>query len=143
MAWGAVLGIIAGIMVAVYALPPILRSIYGEEELAYREAYDAEGRRIEVTAVERIDGVFFVHLDVRTNQTWTMTEDDWQLEVTTQDDWLAALAPDPGVPETSFELSLAETRRLVLRFKAPNRVDAEPVALHLSDPRLGFALRPE
>jgi hypothetical protein len=35
---------------------------------------------------------------------------------------------------------LGEARTLVLRFAAPARVDARPVALHFADPRVRFEL---
>ena len=141
MAWGAALGIIVGIMVALYALPPILRSIYGEKTIAHGEVYEADGKRIEVVSAARDGDQLVVLLRLRSNQAWATNEDDWQLEVSTQDDWLPALEPDPKVPGTDFALELAEERILVLRFVAPERTDAEPAELHLRSPRVGFRLR--
>jgi len=143
MAWGGVLGIIAGVMVALYALPPILRSFYGEEGVDYGAAYSADGRHIEVVAVSRDMDVIIVRLTVRSNQLWSTTEEDWQLEVTGLDDWLPALPPDPSIPETSFELELATERTLVLRFSAPGAEVADAAELHLADPRVAFSLAPE
>jgi len=143
MAWGGVLGIIAGVMVALYALPPILRSFYGEEKIAYGAVYSADGRRIEVAAIEQELDLIILRLTVRSNQLWSTTEEDWQLEVSGIDDWLPALPPDPSVPETSFELELAAERTLVLRFAAPGIDVADAAELHLANPRVAFALAPE
>lgn len=140
MAWGAVLGIIAGIMIALYALPPILRSIYGEQTVSAGSVYEAEGKRIEVVAVAREGDTFEARLMVRSSQTWDIDQDDWQLEVSTADDWIRAMPADPALPDTTFAFELGEERVLLLRFPAPGRVDARAVALHLASPRLKFEL---
>jgi hypothetical protein len=143
MAWGGVLGILVGIMFALYAMPPILRSIYGPEKVASGETYNADAKQITVVDVTRDGDLFLVTLDFRTNKTFETEPADWKLEVATQDDWLEALPPDSAQPDTSLDFELGRERTLVLRFNAPERVDAEPVALHLADPRVRFALQPE
>lgn len=143
MAWGGVLGILVGIMFALYAMPPILRSIYGPEEVAFEQTYSADAKQATVTDIVREGDLVLVTLDFRTNKTFDTTAEDWKLEVATQDDWLEALPPDPALPDTSLDFELGRARTLVLRFPAPERTDAEPVALHLADPRVRFALQPE
>lgn len=137
---GAVLGIIAGIMFALYGLPPILRAIYGEETVSAGEAYAKDAKLLVVESVERVDDVLVVTLMARSNKTWEPEADGIKLEVSTQDEWLELLPPEAGEPETSLEFALGEARTLVLRFPAPARIDARPIALHLADPRLRFEL---
>jgi hypothetical protein len=137
---GAVLGIIAGIMFALYGLPPILRAIYGEETVAVGEAYEKDAKLLVVESVERFDDVFVVTMAARTNKTWKPEADGIRLEISTQDEWLELLPPGADQPGTSLEFVLGETRTLVLRFAAPARIDARPLALHLADPRLRFEL---
>lgn len=138
---GATLGIIVGIMFALYGLPPILRAIYGEEDVAADEAYEGDGRLIRVLRVEREPDPerFVVSLDVTNNKTWDLAPEDFQLEITTEEDWIPALPPGDD-PDTSLDFTLGQQRTLVLVFEAPTRVDARPVALHLADPRVRFDL---
>lgn len=143
MAWGGVLGILVGIMVALYALPPILRSIYGPERVAYHQTYEADAKRATVSSVTRDGDLFLVALDFRTNKTFAPTTSDWKLEISTQDEWAEALPPDSSLPETSLEFDLGRERTLLLRFRAPSNPEAQPIALHLAEPRVRFALQPE
>jgi hypothetical protein len=143
MAWGGVLGILVGIMVALYAMPPILRSIYGPEKVDYQQTYEADAKRASVESVVRDGDLFLVTLAFRTNKTFETSVEDWKLEMTTQDDWAEALPVDSAIPETSLDFELGRERTLLLRFPAPSRTDAEPIALHLAEPRVRFALQPE
>jgi hypothetical protein len=138
---GAVLGVIVGIMFALYGLPPILRSIYGEKSVADGATFEGDGRVILVVAVERIPepDLFLVSLDITSNKTWEVGPDSFQLEISTQDDWIPALPADSRL-ETSFDFVLGEQRTLLLRFEAPARLDARPVELHITDPRVKFEL---
>ena len=143
MAWGGVLGILVGIMVALYAMPPILRSIYGPERVDYQQTYEADAKRATVESVTREGDLFLVTLSFRTNKTFDPSAEDWRLEATTQEDWIEALPADGAISETSLEFELGCERTLQLRFPAPPSADAEPVALHLAEPRVRFALQTE
>ncbi len=138
---GAVLGIIVGIMFALYGLPPILRSIYGEKTVAAGETYEGDGRSIRVVSVERTTDPdrYRVTLDVTTNKTWDLQPDDFNLEISTAKDWTPALPPGDD-PDTSLDFTLGVERTLLLVFEAPQRVDAKPEKLHLEHPRLKFDL---
>jgi hypothetical protein len=137
---GAILGVIAGIMFALYGLPPILRAIYGEESVAAGETYDKDAKSLAIESVERADDLFVVTLTATTNKTWNLEPDGIKLEISTQDEWIELLPPEAGLPETSLRFVLGEARTLVLRFAAPARVDARPLALHFADPRVRFEL---
>lgn len=142
---GAVLGIIVGIMFALYGLPPILRSIYGEESVAMGATFDGDGRVIRVVDVTRSaePARFLVTISAETAKSWDLGPGDAKLEISTQDEWVEALPPDPADPRTSFDFVLGQEREMLLRFPAPTRVDAEPVALHLAHPRVRFDLQEE
>ncbi len=129
-------------MFALYGLPPILRSIYGEKVVAAGETYEGDGRVIRVVSVERASDPerYLVTLDVTTNKTWDLQPDDFNLEISTQKDWIPALPPDASDPDTSLDFTLGQERTLLLVFEAPQRVDAKPERLHLEHPRLKFDL---
>ena len=44
LAVGAILGIVVGIMVGMYALPPILKDIYGESTVEANTTFEGDGR---------------------------------------------------------------------------------------------------
>ncbi len=139
---GALLGIAAGVVIVFFVVPPALRWFESAETVPYGETYDAEARILSVTETARVNDEFHVHLDLQSNRTWDLDESAWTLGVSTQDDDIQALPPDPGIPETSFEFELGEPRELLLRFSATDRADAEMELLHLDDPRVTFELQP-
>src|SRR5690606_12598321 len=106
------------IMFALYGLPPILRAIYGEEDVAAGETYDGDGRVLRVLSVERQDdpALFVVTMEALTSKSWDLETPGIKLEVTTQDEWIEALPPDPSQPDTSFDFTLGQQRVLELRF---------------------------
>jgi hypothetical protein len=138
---GAVLGVIVGIMFALYGLPPVLRALYGEESVAAGETYEKDAKALAIESIERLDDLFVVTMAATTSKTWNLEAEGIGLEVSTQDEWLELLPPDANLPATSLDFVLGETRTLVLRFPAPARIDARPVALHFADPRVQFELQ--
>jgi hypothetical protein len=141
---GAVLGIIVGATFAFYGLPPILRSIYGEQAVPPGETYTGNAKQIGVLAVERdpATGITSITLRARTNMTWAPDLADIRLEVAGQDDWLEPLPPDPAIPGTEPDFPLGRERDLLLRYEIPPGIDGTPVALHLADPRIRFDFDP-
>lgn len=147
LAVGAILGIVVGIMVGMYALPPILKSIYGEKEVAAGLAWEGDGRSFEVVSTEVLPAsgdthLVLVTLNIRSNKTWDATLDDWTLEVEHLDDWQqAASATSNGVP--GFDVPLARDVLVVLAFdiEPPESDEFVIEALHLANPRLRFELQ--
>lgn len=149
LAMGAVLGIIFGIMVGLYALPPILKSIYGEKVVAVGEVYETEGRTIRVTEVtagrdplEEATGDV-ITVVVRTTG-WPTNEPRpgrYRLEVETVDDWVNPLGQPANAPPPA-DLAPGE-QEVILRFPIPAGLTVETVRapdLHLEDPLVKFEL---
>lgn len=142
MAWGAVLGILVGVMFALYGLPPILRSIYGPTTVEHAETYEGDAKSIVVTGVTRDGDDYLVELQASTNSTWNIAASDWQLEVDGNDDWIPAEEPSSSEPGTDLDFELGEERTLLLRFSPDGDGEAgEARVLHLDDPRLRFELQ--
>lgn len=157
IAAGAVIGVLVGLMIGLYALPPILRSIYGEEKVAAGNAYEGDGRTIAVQAIsipseplgEPSPGMVrtdvTVRLTITSSKTWDATLADWTLEVRGIENWLpAAAATTDGQP--GFTPSLGRTSTVDLHFVVERplaRADSplELEALHLANPRVRFALQ--
>lgn len=164
LAWGAVLGVLAGLMFALYGLKPILRAVYGEDTVPQGTTWEGEARRVTVVATgvgfdpltvgtDRAANIAQVVLQVSTNKTWNPGPSSFQLEVRGVDDWIearpepAGLVTDPpeAATEYSFRFNPGDARQLVLIFDLPAEVDpatAELVALHTAGPPLKFELPP-
>jgi hypothetical protein len=138
---GAVLGIIFGATFAFYGLPPILRSIYGEEKVAVGQAYDDGSKTIQVEYVRVEPERVSVGLRVLITESWPVNNSTFSLELSERDEWVQARPPAADRPETSLGLRIGEEREVVLVFDvAPG--DGDPDALHVSGPRIRFALPP-
>ncbi|WP_322819484.1 hypothetical protein [Tepidiforma sp.] len=155
IAAGAIIGVLVGLMVGLYALPPILRSIYGETKVAAGQTFEGDGRIIAVEAVgiaseplgqpspgmQRHD--VSLRLRITNNKTWDATLASWTLEVDGIENWIpAAEATTNGSP--GFDPPLGQTSTVELHFivqrpaseTSPLRLEA----LHLATPRVRFAL---
>ena len=153
--WGGILGVLVGLMVGIYALPPILKHYYGEKTVAAGQTWSGEGRTIRVGAVlPAIDFVdppdpgkkrwdFYASVYITTEAPWSTDVGHWSLEVSDIDDWQVATDTATGAtgrievpPGQQFELPL----RFIVQVDEDFEGRPTPEALHLSDPRLKFEL---
>ncbi|MEO8539010.1 MAG: hypothetical protein ABI577_04655 [bacterium] len=153
--WGAILGILAGIMVGVYALPPILRHYYGEAHVAADEFYSGDGKAIRIEKLgqaseplgEAAAGMrredFFASITVVTNASWSPRPTDFSLQFKGVKHWeQAADAKVNGQPLTEIVPGGETTVELHFVVELPSDAfpELEAEALHLSDPRVRFAI---
>lgn len=153
--WGAVLGVLVGIMVGVYALPPILRHYYGETKVAPDEFYRGDGKAIRVESLgqaseplgEAAAGTrredFFVSIVVVSDAPWSPRATDFSLEFEGVEDWQQAVDAKVGgeplatiPPATEAKVQL----HFVVELPPENFPTLKAEALHLSDPRVRFAV---
>lgn len=155
--WGAVLGILAGIMVGVYALPPILRHYYGETKVAADEFYSGEGKLIRVVNLgqaseplgEAAAGMrredVFVSITIVSKDAWSPAPAAFSLEFAGVHDWVQATEATVDGERLTVINPGAETT-VALHFVVELAKDTFPElkakALHLSDPRVRFAIGP-
>lgn len=154
---GAILGVIVGIMVGLYALPPILKGLYGEKRIDAGETYRGDAKVITVTEVGRPSAPLgevsspdlrrddiFVAVTMASNKTWAPELGDWTIEVEDVEDWIEAVdATTDGAP--GLRAPLGEEVVVELHFVVERPREAgqlELVALHLAEPRVRFALEP-
>ncbi len=138
---GAVLGIIFGATFAFYGLPPILRSIYGEEKVAVSQAYEDGGKTIRVEYVHVEPERVSIGLRVLVTESWPVNNSTFSLELSERDDWVQARPPAADRPETSLGFRAGQEREVVLVFDVAE-ADGDPAALHVAGPRIRFALPP-
>ena len=139
LAWGGVLGVLVGIMVGLYALPPILKSIYGVEQVAAGETFEDGGRSLRVIGVTEIDrepaGAVEVVLAIEVDEAWTLPAGNWSLELATGE-----RIDLVGAPPAGFVAEAGSPTEFALTFARLPGLDAEPRYLHLSSPRVRFDL---
>jgi hypothetical protein len=151
--WGGVLGVLVGIMVGVYALPPILRHYYGEEKVAAGKKYEDSGTSISLVSLrqasdplgEPAPGMrrfdFFASVAYVANNNISLSARAFSLEFEELEEWrVASSATSGGEPLVSLREFTEATIELHFIVEVP-RADAEqitPRALHLSDPRVRF-----
>ncbi len=156
LVWGAVLGVLAGIMVGVYVLPPVLRHFYGEKHIAADEFYEGGGKLIRLDSVgqtseplgdpaagsKRAD--FFASIVVVSNSGWAPKPTDFSLQFADVDDWKeASEATVQGQPLQAIQPGVETTIQLhfVLELPSERFPDAaRAFALHLSNPRVRFEI---
>jgi len=142
MAWGAVLGVIFGIMVGLYALPPILKSIYGVDQVALGETWEDGGRTMRVLSVTQVDrapaGATAVQIEVGVAERWQIDGEDFELELA--DGERVDLV---DVPEGGFVFEPGSPTGTTLTFARLPGQEAEAAYLHLSSPRVRFDLLPD
>lgn len=154
--WGAVLGVLVGIMVGIYALPPILKHYYGEKVVAAGEAYEGSGgSRISAKSLgmasaplgEAAAGMrrfdFFASVALTLSQNRTLTPELFTLEFEELEDWQRAATIDskPDVYVREFTETTIELH-FIVEVPVTEAEELTPEALHLSDPRVKFELAP-
>ena len=149
---GAVLGIIVGATFAFYGLPPILRHFYGEKHVAANAQYVGDAKTIRVSRIDitpdpaaglpgEMADKWYVTLVVTTNKTWAPVPSNFQLELTGLGDWVDAAAMAVDASGTGGGIALGEEVHIFLTFPMSlSKPEANPRYLHLSDPRVRFAL---
>ncbi len=155
LVWGAVLGVLAGLMLGVYALPPILRHYYGETKVAADEYYSGEGKLMKVVNIgqaseplgEAAAGMrredYFVSISVVSKETWAPAPALFSVEFAGVHDWVQAKeATVDGEPLRSIAPGVETEVSLHFVVELPRETfpELKPKALHLSDPRVRFAI---
>lgn len=139
-------------MVALYVLPPVLKSLYGEKAVPPGASRTVDGRVFQVLEYHvGPDGYcpgtsgcpaesIQVQVKVMNERSagWEPRPAQFQLQVEGVRTWLEAMDPVPGKRETLLAFAPSEERVLVLRFPLPlgaSPGSTRPVAVHVTTPR--------
>lgn len=151
---GGILGVVAGIVLGLLGLPPLLNALFSGEPIGFDDTYEGNGRVISILSLEQGPDVLrglpggetagvAIRLEVTARRTWEVDPRFFQLELTSGGRWIDAAAPVEAIPETSLEFVVGQTRELLLQFPVPPGREGEPKYLHLSDPNVKFGLLAE
>jgi hypothetical protein len=154
--WGGVLGVVVGAAFAFYGLKPILKHFYGEKTVAWSTTYTGGGKQLAVTGVTHSGSggdaackpgdadpasVTCVAMKVVSNKGWDgLNASDFTLQVADQHDWLKATSI-AGHGAEAVHVTANTPSTVVVHFPATvGRAAVQPDYLHLTSPRLRFAL---
>lgn len=155
--WGGVLGVLVGIMVGIYALPPILKHYYGETVVAPQEFYRGEGKAIRLVSVTSIPvsggevraGMqredFEVAVIGVVQEEWRPAITDWTLEFEELEEWQKATGLLDDTPDGFVFRAGSENEyriHFTVWYPEGEAESLTPEALHLSDPRVKFEIAP-
>jgi hypothetical protein len=150
---GGVLGVVAGVLFAFFAMPPLLDVLFPPEHVAVGETFDHEGRVVTVRELRAIDVTLVdpagaqrwrVIVELTAERSWTLEFDTFQLRLDSGDEVkTAAFETKDLTPEGSndgLRLPLGEPALITLQFIAPD--DSPPAKLILDEPQVEFDLPP-
>jgi|GEM_PF-5809251 len=150
---GAILGIIAGVLFAFFAMPPLLAWLFPPEHIAVGETLDHEGRMATVRELRPLASAsvdpegsqrWRVIVEVRADRTWVLDNETFQLRLDSGDEVPTAAFDHDGKAQTTekgLRLPLGEPILLTLTFVVPDG-QAQPEKLILDDPQAEFDLPP-
>lgn len=141
---GAALGVLAGVLVALFVVPPIFDRYFGVADIALGHEYRADAAIIRVERAGAAAGDparFEVVLAVRENHSWCPTASDFRLEL----EGRVSIGAPRLEPDTALCAAAGtpfQGTTLTLSFPAGGRDPADLRVLHVADPRVRFWLQP-
>jgi hypothetical protein len=139
---GAVLGVVAGVVIALLVVPPIFNHYFGVADIALGHTYRGEGVALRVASAglaESDPGRFVVVLDVLANEGWCPDPSDFRLELANRlSIGGASLSP---APDACVDGRL-EAAALEVSFASGGREPGQLHILHVEHPRVRFWLQP-
>jgi hypothetical protein len=133
---GGGLGVAVGVVLAIFALGPVLRYFFGEANVEPGGAYDIRGLRIEPLDGEIVSesGVAILSLEIHLSDSrdpFPLDASQWELEMEAGEPLAAASIEPAGQVEPGETVTVTLTFRL-------SGDDRRPDLLRLSDPRIRF-----
>jgi hypothetical protein len=139
---GAAVGVVAGALLALFAIPPLFDRYFNTADIALGDAYERDGVRLRVAEVaaipENTPARFEVRVEILEPGDWCPKPSDFRLEL----DGNVSLAPTAFAPPlTCGEQGLAATS-LLIAFSAAGHGADDPRILHVDELRVRFHLYP-
>ena len=142
---GAALGVLAGALLALFAIPPLFDRYFGVADVALGHEYHGDVAELAVLSAEaELDPAgrpdrFIIVLDVRRADSWCPAATDFRLELEGNVS-LGGATIDP-LPECGGEAS-APTGPMTVAFDARGHGANAMHILHLAEPEVRFWLKP-
>jgi hypothetical protein len=139
---GAALGVVAGVVIALFVVPALFNRYFGVADIALGHTYRNDGLALRVVSAGLTPtepGRFVIVLDVLANEAWCPDPSDFRLELISRVS-VAGAALTPG-PEACVEGRLAAAV-LSVSFASGARGPEQLHILHVDHPRVRFWLQP-
>jgi hypothetical protein len=146
IAVGALLGVVAGAVFALFGLPPIIHHYFGTASIAVGETYRGDGKNIRVESVALREAglapaqgsapAWFVTLTLNPTRPWETAYDNFELEL--EDGTRLTATPATGDVIAPLTFRAAETAGLPLRFDPPAGRAGIAKQLRMKSPSVRF-----
>jgi hypothetical protein len=141
---GAALGVLAGVLIALFVVPPIFDRYFGIADVELGHSHETEA----VTLAGASAGLsaddptrFEILLDVTGNSGWCPTPADFRLELRGNVS-IGAPRLDPAADDCAATGAPIDTPTLAVSFPANGRTADQLHILHITDPKVRFWLQP-
>tara|TARA_B110000014_G_scaffold183601_1_gene132678 strand:+ start:1506 stop:1994 length:489 start_codon:yes stop_codon:yes gene_type:complete len=112
---GAILGVLAGFIVGLFVIPPLINRYFADNPIQPGQPYEAENAVITLQKVSVVGEILEVELIIDAFSDWKPVHTDFTIKFS-DDEVFEALPVDPKVPLTELTFLAGESRTLLLRF---------------------------
>ncbi len=112
---GAILGVLAGLIVGLFVVPPLINRYFADNPIQPGQPYEAENAEITLQKASVVSEIFEVELTIDAFSDWKPVHTDFTIKFP-DDEVVVALPADPTVPLTNLTFLAGQSRTLLLRF---------------------------
>ncbi len=115
---GAILGVLAGLIVGLFVVPPLINRYFADNPIQPGQPYEAENAEITLQKAYEAENaeIFEVELTIDAFSDWKPAHTDFTIKFPDDDEVVVALPADPNVPLTNLTFLAGQSRTLLLRF---------------------------
>ena len=112
---GAILGVLAGLIVGLFVVPPLINRYFADNPIQPGQPYEAESAEITLQKASVVSEIVEVELTIDAFSDWKPVHTDFTIKFP-DDEVVVALPADPNVPPTNLTFLAGQSRTLLLRF---------------------------
>ena len=112
---GAILGVLAGFIVGLFVIPPLINRYFADNPIQPGQPYEAENAEITLQTVSVVGEILEVELTIDAFSDWKPVHTDFTIKFPDAEA-IEALPVDPDVPLTGLTFLAGQSRTLILQF---------------------------
>ena len=113
---GAILGVLAGFIVGLFVVPPLINHYFADNPIQPGQSYEAENAEITLRKISALSEILEVELTIDAYSDWKPIHTDFTIKFPDDDVVVVAFPADPNVPLTKLTFFAGQSRTLLLRF---------------------------
>jgi hypothetical protein len=113
---GAILGVLAGLIVGLFVVPPLVNHYFADNPIQPGQPYKAENAEITLQKVSMVREIVEVELTIDAYSDWKPVHTDFTIKFPDDEVVVASLPADPTAPLTKLTFLAGQSRTLLLRF---------------------------